>query len=120
MIAGLEDISDGELYIGDRVVNDVAPKGEGERLVFSPRLQHPGAGDRPRRPGKNGDGALFGPVLAEKVNFLPIPSFFYSCDTKKTVLSSEVYAMTYVVRRMVLDRVVLCGHHYFTAGPGVL
>lgn len=26
MIAGLEEISDGEMYIGDRKVNDVAPK----------------------------------------------------------------------------------------------
>jgi multiple sugar transport system ATP-binding protein len=26
MIAGLEDISKGELYIGDRLVNDVPPK----------------------------------------------------------------------------------------------
>ena len=26
MIAGLEDISAGELYIGDKLVNDVAPK----------------------------------------------------------------------------------------------
>ena len=26
MIAGLEEISEGELYIGDRLVNDVAPK----------------------------------------------------------------------------------------------
>ena len=26
MIAGLEDISEGELYIGDRLVNDVEPK----------------------------------------------------------------------------------------------
>ena len=26
MVAGLEEISDGELYIGDRLVNDVAPK----------------------------------------------------------------------------------------------
>ena len=25
MVAGLEDISDGELYIGDKLVNDVAP-----------------------------------------------------------------------------------------------
>ena len=25
MVAGLEDISEGELYIGDRLVNDVAP-----------------------------------------------------------------------------------------------
>ena len=27
MVAGLEEISDGELYIGDRLVNDVAPEG---------------------------------------------------------------------------------------------
>ena len=26
MIAGLEEISEGELFIGDRLVNDVAPK----------------------------------------------------------------------------------------------
>ncbi|HCY65705.1 MAG TPA: sugar ABC transporter ATP-binding protein, partial [Ruminococcus sp.] len=26
MIAGLEEISEGELYIGDRLVNDIAPK----------------------------------------------------------------------------------------------
>ena len=26
MIAGLEEITDGELYIGDKLVNDVAPK----------------------------------------------------------------------------------------------
>ena len=26
MVAGLEDISEGELYIGDKLVNDVAPK----------------------------------------------------------------------------------------------
>jgi hypothetical protein len=38
----------------------------------------------------NGKFFTFGPVLAEKVNFLPIPSFFYSCDTKKTVLSSDL------------------------------
>lgn len=29
MIAGLEEITEGELYIGDRIVNDVAPKGQG-------------------------------------------------------------------------------------------
>ncbi len=26
MVAGLEDVSDGEIYIGDRLVNDVEPK----------------------------------------------------------------------------------------------
>ena len=33
MIAGLEEISEGELYIGDRLVNDVAPKDEIDRAV---------------------------------------------------------------------------------------
>ena len=34
MIAGLEDISSGELKIGDRVVNDVEPKDRDIDMVF--------------------------------------------------------------------------------------
>ena len=34
MIAGLEDISKGELYIGDRLVNDVSPKDRDIAMVF--------------------------------------------------------------------------------------
>ena len=34
MIAGLEEISDGELFIGDRLVNDVAPKDRDIAMVF--------------------------------------------------------------------------------------
>ena len=34
MIAGLEEISEGELYIGDRLVNDVAPKDRDIAMVF--------------------------------------------------------------------------------------
>ena len=34
MIAGLEEISDGEMYIGDRKVNDVAPKDRDIAMVF--------------------------------------------------------------------------------------
>ena len=34
MIAGLEEISDGELYIGDKLVNDVAPKDRDIAMVF--------------------------------------------------------------------------------------
>ena len=34
MIAGLEEISGGELYIGDRLVNDVAPKDRDIAMVF--------------------------------------------------------------------------------------
>ena len=34
MIAGLEEISDGELYIGDKVVNDIHPKDRDIAMVF--------------------------------------------------------------------------------------
>ncbi|MCI8359998.1 MAG: ATP-binding cassette domain-containing protein, partial [Clostridiales bacterium] len=34
MIAGLEEISEGELYIGDKLVNDVAPKDRDIAMVF--------------------------------------------------------------------------------------
>ena len=34
MVAGLEEISSGELYIGDRLVNDVAPKDRDIAMVF--------------------------------------------------------------------------------------
>ena len=34
MIAGLEEISDGELWIGDRLVNDIAPKDRDIAMVF--------------------------------------------------------------------------------------
>ena len=34
MVAGLEDISSGELRIGDRVVNDVEPKDRDIAMVF--------------------------------------------------------------------------------------
>ena len=34
MVAGLEEISDGELYIDDRLVNDVAPKDRDIAMVF--------------------------------------------------------------------------------------
>ena len=34
MIAGLEEISKGELYIGDRLVNDVPPKDRDIAMVF--------------------------------------------------------------------------------------
>ena len=38
MIAGLEDISEGELYIGDRLVNDVQPKDRNIAMVFQNSL----------------------------------------------------------------------------------
>ena len=41
MIAGLEDVSEGELYIGDRVVNDVAPKDRNIAMVFQNYALYP-------------------------------------------------------------------------------
>ena len=41
MIAGLEDISEGELYIGDRLVNDVPPKDRDIAMVFQNYALYP-------------------------------------------------------------------------------
>ena len=41
MVAGLEEISDGELYIGDRLVNDVAPKDRDIAMVFQSYALYP-------------------------------------------------------------------------------
>ena len=41
MIAGLEDITGGELYIGDRLVNDVAPKDRDIAMVFQNYALYP-------------------------------------------------------------------------------
>jgi multiple sugar transport system ATP-binding protein len=41
MIAGLEDASSGEIYIGDRLVNDVAPKDRDIAMVFQNYALYP-------------------------------------------------------------------------------
>ena len=41
MIAGLEEISDGEVYIGDRLVNDVQPKDRDIAMVFQNYALYP-------------------------------------------------------------------------------
>ena len=41
MIAGLEEISEGELYIGDRLVNNVAPKDRDIAMVFQSYALYP-------------------------------------------------------------------------------
>jgi len=41
MIAGLEEITDGELYIGDRLVNDVPPKDRDIAMVFQSYALYP-------------------------------------------------------------------------------
>ena len=41
MIAGLEDISDGEVFIGDHVVNDVPPKDRNIAMVFQNYALYP-------------------------------------------------------------------------------
>ncbi len=41
MIAGLEEITEGELYIGDRIVNDIAPKDRDIAMVFQNYALYP-------------------------------------------------------------------------------
>jgi multiple sugar transport system ATP-binding protein len=41
MLAGLEDISEGELRIGDKVVNDLAPKDRDIAMVFQNYALYP-------------------------------------------------------------------------------
>ncbi len=41
MVAGLEDVSDGEIYIGDRLVNDVEPKDRDIAMVFQNYALYP-------------------------------------------------------------------------------
>src|SRR5690349_15254505 len=41
MIAGLEDISSGELYIGDRLCNEVQPRERGIAMVFQSYALYP-------------------------------------------------------------------------------
>ena len=41
MIAGLEDITDGELYIGGKLINDVAPKDRDIAMVFQSYALYP-------------------------------------------------------------------------------
>lgn len=41
MIAGLEEISGGEIYIGDKLVNDIAPKDRGIAMVFQNYALYP-------------------------------------------------------------------------------
>jgi len=41
MVAGLEDISEGELYIGDKLVNNVAPKDRDIAMVFQNYALYP-------------------------------------------------------------------------------
>ena len=40
-VAGLEEITDGELYIGDKLVNDVAPKDRDIAMVFQNYALYP-------------------------------------------------------------------------------
>ena len=41
MVAGLEEITDGSIYIGDRIVNDVAPKDRNIAMVFQNYALYP-------------------------------------------------------------------------------
>lgn len=41
MIAGLEDVSDGEIYIGDKIINDLPPKARDIAMVFQNYALYP-------------------------------------------------------------------------------
>lgn len=41
MIAGLEEITEGEIYIGDKMVNDVSPKDRNIAMVFQNYALYP-------------------------------------------------------------------------------
>ena len=41
MVAGLEEITDGKIYIGDRLVNDVPPKDRDIAMVFQNYALYP-------------------------------------------------------------------------------
>ena len=41
MIAGLEDVTEGEIYIGDKLVNDVPPKDRNIAMVFQNYALYP-------------------------------------------------------------------------------
>src|SRR5687768_10454686 len=41
MIAGLEEVTEGSIYIGDRLVNDVAPKDRDIAMVFQSYALYP-------------------------------------------------------------------------------
>jgi multiple sugar transport system ATP-binding protein len=83
MVAGLEEISSGTLRIGDRVVNDVAPKDRDiamvfqsyalyphmtvrDNLAFGLKLRHVAKADIERRVNEAADILELGPLLARK------------------------------------------------------
>src|SRR5512136_1432087 len=41
LLAGLEEVTDGNIYIGDRLVNDVAPKDRDIAMVFQSYALYP-------------------------------------------------------------------------------
>ncbi len=83
MIAGLEEITEGDLYIGDRRVNDVAPKDRDiamvfqnyalyphmsvfDNMAFSLQLRHVGKTEIEQRVRKAADMLGIGPYLQRK------------------------------------------------------
>ncbi len=84
-------------------------------MFFRQDYSTPGPGIDPDAPEKTGM-ARFGEILQlECVTLVKLNLLFLLTCLPLVTIPPAVYAMTYVVRRMVLDRVVLCGHHYFTA-----
>ena len=60
MIAGLEEITDGEIYIGDKKVNDIPPKDRDIAFVFQSYALYPHMTVRERSIGNFGFDRTFG------------------------------------------------------------
>ena len=74
MIAGLEEISKGELYIGDQLANDVAPKDRDIAMVFQNYALYPHMTVY--------DNMAFGLKLRKTPKRLLVSSTFPTCSTE--------------------------------------
>ena len=86
MIAGLEDISSGELWIGDKLVNDVEPKDRDIAMVFQNYALYPhmsvydnmAFGLKLRKVPKISTGIIQAAVIIQPHRSLTTPSYFSS------------------------------------------
>jgi multiple sugar transport system ATP-binding protein len=102
MIAGLEESTDGEIYIGDRLVNDVSPKDRDIAMVFQNYALYPhmtvydnmAFGLKLRRSLKSGKNPVAGVFLGWLApglfyDFLPRPDIRRRVETTAKMLGLE-------------------------------
>ena len=83
MIAGLEEISGGEMYIGDRLINDVPPKDRDIAMVFQSYALYPHMTVY--------DNMAFGLKLKK----MPKEEYVKQMDDKKTAMTKAVTSLFY-------------------------